>query len=119
MPVYGEMPTGWRLHSVSMGGEPSFIKTFEVELPSGYVPARGRMLSGSTVQAKRKVMVALNPFSGKWFWTTTGTVADQGKGDGMEYDDPVAAAVVCEMTFGSSKTYEPAPRNERWQEGIG
>ncbi len=118
MPVYGEMPAGWRLHNVSMGGEPSFIKTFEVERKSPEINKRG-VLSQPAGVFPRKVMVALNPFSGKWFWTTTGTVADQGKGDGMEYDDPVAAAVVCEMTFGSSKTYEPAPRNERWQEGIG
>ena len=67
---------------------------------------------------KRRVILALNPFSGKWFWQTTGTATDDGKGDGMEYDDPVACAVVCEMTFGSTKTYEPLRRNEGWVPGI-
>ena len=29
MAIYGEMPAGWRTHNVSMGGEPSWVKTFE------------------------------------------------------------------------------------------
>ena len=123
MAVYGEMPMGWRLHNVSIGGEPSFVKTFEVErsLADHAVLVNRAKIGRQPVpdrNMKRKVIVALNPFSGKWFWTTTGTVADAGKGDGMEYDDPVAAAVVCEMTFGSTKTYEPVRRNEQWQEGT-
>lgn len=124
MAVYGEMPMGWRLHNVSIGGEPSFIKTFEVERDPASLAAiakaraQNRFVQDAGPTMKRKVMVALNPFSGKWFWTTTGTIADAGKGDGMEYDDPVAAAVVCEMTFGSTKTYEPVRRNEQWQEGT-
>ena len=126
MAIYGEMPAGWRLHNVSMGGEPSWIKTFEVErdakqyaravqvarkFGSANLPVPDRMM-------KRRVIVALNPFSGKWFWQTTGTATDDGKGDGMEYDDPVACAVVCEMTFGSTKTYEPLRRNEAWEPGT-
>ena len=139
MAIYGEMPAGWRLHNVSMGGEPSWIKTFEVErdakqyvravqvarkFGSANLPVPDRMM-------KRRVIVALNPFSGKWFWRTTlnpfsgkwfwqttGTATDDGKGDGMEYDGPVACAVVCEMTFGSTKTYEPLRRNEAWEPGT-
>ena len=126
MAIYGEMPAGWRLHNVSMGGEPAWIKTFEVErdakqyaravqvarkFGSANLPVPDRMM-------KRRVIVALNPFSGKWFWQTTGTATDDGKGDGMEYDDPVACAVVCEMTFGSTKTYEPLRRNEAWEPGT-
>lgn len=109
MAIYGEMPAGWRIHNVSMGGEPSWVKTFEKDI----VPPRGRMANN-----KRRVIVGLNPFSGKWFWQTTGTLADSGVGDGYEYDDPVACAVVCEMSFGSTKSYEPARRNERWQDGA-
>lgn len=126
MAVYGEMPAGWRVHNVSFGGEPSFIKTFDVErsdkeqaklegLAKKFGAAR---LNVPAKNFKRKVIVALNPFSGKWFWQTTGTAADNGKGDDMEYDDPVACAVICEMSFGSTKTYEPARRNEQWQEGA-
>lgn len=127
MAIYGEMPAGWKLNNVSMGGEPSFVKAFEVER-SDRDQANLRDLAKSygahpanvpPQRYKRKVMVALNPFSGKWFWQTTGTVADEGKGDSMEYDDPVACAVVCEMTFGSNQIYEPAKRNEHWQEGTG
>jgi hypothetical protein len=126
MAIYGEMPNGWRLHNVSMGGEPAWIKTFEVELDSKqYARAvqvaskfgsAGRLVPEKTM--KRRVILALNPFSGKWFWQTTGTQTDDGKGDGMEYDDPVACAVVCEMTFGSTKTYEPLRRNEGWVPGV-
>ena len=139
MAIYGEMPNGWRLHNVSMGGEPAWVKTFEIErdpkqyaravqvarkFGSANLPVPDRMM-------KRRVIVALNPFSGKWFWRTTlnpfsgkwfwqttGTATDDGKGDGMEYDDPVACAVVCEMTFGSTKTYEPLRRNEAWEPGT-
>lgn len=126
MAVYGEMPNGWRLHNVSMGGEPSWIKTFEVERDAKqYVRAVqvARKFGSANLlvldcMMKRRVIVALNPFSGKWFWQTTGTATDDGKGDGMEYDDPVACAVVCEMTFGSTKTYEPLRRNEAWEPGT-
>lgn len=126
MAVYGEMPNGWRLHNVSMGGEPSWIKTFEVERDAKqYVRAVqvARKFGNANLlvldcMMKRRVIVALNPFSGKWFWQTTGTATDDGKGDGMEYDDPVACAVVCEMTFGSTKTYEPLRRNEAWEPGT-
>lgn len=126
MAVYGELPEGWRLHNVSMGGEPSWVKTFEVERDEkAYNRAvqLAKKFGNAGLEApsrgyKRKVIVAMNPFSGKWFWQTTGTAADNGKGDDMEYDDPVACAVVCEMTFGSTKAYEPEKRNESWQEGI-
>lgn len=126
MAVYGELPEGWRLHNVSMGGEPSWVKTFEVERDEkAYNRAvqLAKKFGNAGLEApsrwyKRKVIVAMNPFSGKWFWQTTGTQADEGKGDDMEYDDPVACAVVCEMTFGSTKAYEPVKRNEKWQDGI-
>ena len=126
MAIYGEMPAGWRLHNVSMGGEPSWIKTFEVERDAKQY-ARAVQVARKFGSAnlpepdktmKRRVIVALNPFSGKWFWQTTGTATDDGKGDGMEYDGPVACAVVCEMTFGSTKTYEPLRRNEAWEPGT-
>jgi hypothetical protein len=112
MAIYGEMPAGWRIHNVSMGGEPSWVKTFEID-PKAVV-----LVATKPATMRRRVLLALNPFSGKWFWQTTGTAMDNGKGDGYEYDDPAAAAVVCEMTFGSTKTYEPARRNESWQEGT-
>ena len=126
MAIYGEMPAGWRLHNVSMGGEPSWIKTFEVERDAKQVARAAQLASkfkGANLPEpdktmKRRVILALNPFSGKWFWQTTGTATDDGKGDGMEYDDPVACAVVCEMTFGSTKTYEPLRRNEAWEPGT-
>ena len=126
MAIYGEMPNGWRLHNVSMGGEPAWIKTFEVERDEkAYNRAvqLAKKFGNAGLEApsrgyKRKVILGLNPFSGKWFWQTTGTQMDDGKGDGMEYDDPVACAVVCEMTFGSTKTYEPLARNEGWVPGT-
>ena len=126
MAIYGEMPNGWRLHNVSIGGEPAWVKSFEVERdPKQY--ARAVQVASKFGSAnlptpektmKRRVIVALNPFSGKWFWQTTGTATDSGKGDDMEYDDPVACAVVCEMTFGSTKEYVPLERNEPWEPGT-
>ena len=126
MAIYGEMPNGWRIHNVSMGGEPAWVKTFEKERPEAVQKKLNNLANkfgGAGLQApgaafKRRVIVALNPFSGKWFWQTTGTSADSGKGDDMEYDDPVACAVICEMTFGSTKVYEPERRNESWQDGT-
>ena len=125
MAIYGEMPNGWRLHNVSMGGEPAWIKTFEVEIPTMVANRNGKALPGPLVPQvrgvkpiKRRVILGMNPFSGKWFWQTTDTQTDDGKGDGMEYDDPVACAVVCEMTFGSTKTYEPLARNGGWGPGT-
>ena len=123
MAVYGELPEGWRLHNVSTGGEPSWVKTFEVEWDEkAYNRAvqLAKKFGNAGLEApsrtyKRKVIVAMNPFSGKWFWQTTGTQSDEGKGDDMEYDDPVACAVVCEMTIGSTKNYEPVRRNEKWR----
>lgn len=106
MTTYGCLPSGWRIHNVSMGGVPSWIKTFEVDMTN----SKGEVLAKDF---KRRVILCLNPFSGKWFWQTTGTQTDAGKGDDMEYDDPVACAVVCEMTFGSTKTYEPVTRSVR------
>ena len=126
MAIYGEMPAGWRLHNVSMGGEPAWIKTFEVDRDPKQVARAAQLANkfkGATLPEpdktmKRRVILALNPFSGKWFWQTTGTATDQGKGDGMEYDDPVACAVVCEMTFGSTKEYVPLKRDDAWEPGI-
>jgi hypothetical protein len=105
--LYGNMPAGWKVLNVSLGGEPSWVKTFDV------------VVRGTPSKLRRRVIVALNPFSDKWFWQTTGTPRDDGVGDEQQYDDPVVCAVVCEMQFGGQNDYKPKERKPVWDSELG
>lgn len=107
MALYGNMPDGWRILNVSLGGEPSWVKTFEV------------VVEGTPTKLRRRVIIAMNPFSDKWFWQTTRTPRDDGVGDEQQYDDPVVCAVVCEMQLGGQSTYEPKKRKPVWDSELG
>lgn len=79
----------------TMGGEPSWVKTFEVEWDEKAYNRAVQLakkfsnagLGGAEPWVQAQGDRCVDPFSGKWFWRATGTQADEGKGDDMEYDD--------------------------------
>jgi hypothetical protein len=87
------------------------------------MPARWQAveLDGKQVTRWQKGGLYVTLLSCGWCWYSMYGEWHDGGGykvaghldSGVGFSDPVACAVVCEMTFGSTKTYEPVTRSVR------